>query len=175
MTPTNPTTSPMDDLADDWQLGDLVPKAETDAQLATLLRSIADHLQLDCLNRAAERLEALRSPIASREEEVERATRAIYENGPYMVPWDALDPDFEDDRAMLDGCRSDARAALASIPPGSDYRRGVEQGLKDAAHIAISRSNYGHVEGNKRAFKIAADIEDRIPPAIEGLIGKGEN
>lgn len=34
--------------------------------------------------------------------------------------------------------------------------------LKEASRIALHHSNYGHVEGNRRAFAIASDIEKRI-------------
>lgn len=40
--------------------------------------------------------------------------------------------------------------------------------FKEAAKIAINRSNYGHAEGNSRAFKIAADLEERADAIEQG-------
>jgi hypothetical protein len=45
---------------------------------------------------------------------------------------------------------------------------GRAQALNEAAEVAINHSNYGHVEGNTRAFVIAADIERRAA-AIRAL------
>jgi hypothetical protein len=45
---------------------------------------------------------------------------------------------------------------------------GRAQALEEAARVAINHSNYGHVEGNTRAFVIAADIERRAA-AIRAL------
>jgi hypothetical protein len=45
---------------------------------------------------------------------------------------------------------------------------GRAQALEEAAKVAINHSNYGHVEGNTRAFVIAADIERRAA-AIRAL------
>jgi hypothetical protein len=39
------------------------------------------------------------------------------------------------------------------------------RGMSDARRIAVESSNFGHVEGNKRAFKIVADIEYRMNAA----------
>lgn len=44
---------------------------------------------------------------------------------------------------------------------------GEAEAFEAAAKIAISHSNYGHVEGNKRAFVIANDLEQRAT-AIRG-------
>jgi hypothetical protein len=44
--------------------------------------------------------------------------------------------------------------------------------LEEAAKVALSHSNYGHVEGNKRAFVIVADLERRAA-AIRALKGRG--
>lgn len=40
----------------------------------------------------------------------------------------------------------------------------VEQVIKAACDIALSHSNYGHEEGNKRAFAILRDLERKLPP-----------
>lgn len=40
------------------------------------------------------------------------------------------------------------------------------EALKQVRVIAISHSNYGHIEGNRRAFAIVSDIDQRIS-AIE--------
>jgi len=42
-----------------WQLGDALPDAETDAELAILVQAVGDHLGLGCVVRAGERLAAL--------------------------------------------------------------------------------------------------------------------
>src|SRR3546814_13945810 len=57
-------------------------------------------------------------------------------------------------------------AALRDMPLGSAAPQGeVERlrearnaALEEAATVAIHNSNFGHVEGNKRAFKIADQI-----------------
>src|SRR3546814_17123943 len=60
-------------------------------------------------------------------------------------------------------------AALRDMPLGSAAPQGeVERlrearnaALEEAATVAIHNSNFGHVEGNKRAFKIADQILGR--------------
>lgn len=71
---------------------------------------------------------------------------------------------------------AEAIAAWNQRPSGiADERvaraEGWRIGMSDARRIAVENSNYGHVEGNKRAFKIVADIEYRMgvdAPSTQG-------
>lgn len=54
--------------------------------------------------------------------------------------------------------------AAPSDPLAEELRASArEDALAEARRIAIHHSNYGHIEGNRRAFAIAHDIEKRIP------------
>ena len=67
--------------------------------------------------------------------------------------------------------RSIVLAALARFEAQA-RAAGERAGMEKAAAIALNHSNYGHGEGNKRAFAIKADIERRMPPAAStGEIG----
>lgn len=55
------------------------------------------------------------------------------------------------------------RIAALSAPQGEveRLREARNTALEEAATVAIHNSNFGHVEGNKRAFKIADEIRGR--------------
>lgn len=65
------------------------------------------------------------------------------------------------------------RARLAELEAENEALRkqlatAREDALEEAARVAIHHSNYGHVEGNSRAFRIAYDPRDRAA-AIRAL------
>lgn len=60
----------------------------------------------------------------------------------------------------------DASAAVQAFARHREQARA--DAFKEASKIAISRSNYGHAEGNSRAFKIAADLEERADAIEQG-------
>lgn len=87
-------TVPSDLELPDWQLGDDIPDAETDAELATLLRAIGDHLSLGCVTRAADRISRLEALVARQREALEPFAKAA-------AGVAAFDPDFPMEGAAL--------------------------------------------------------------------------
>ena len=100
----------------------------------------------------------------------EAVARAIYENGPWTVPWDEL-PDEDESRI---GCFSDARAAIAVPRPThtnalaaeaeecakvADRVQAEAAAGAETARLKVWRQNY--VGGEEAADAIARAIRTR--------------
>jgi hypothetical protein len=74
---------------------------------------------------------------------------------------------------------AEARAALPSTAASVNVDEAKVAALTEAHRVALHHSNYGHIEGNRRAFVIADDLQRRIsatlstkaPLSMEGLEG----
>jgi hypothetical protein len=77
-------------------------------------------------------------------------------------------------RAFYDNSETICAALRRTPRPVAEISNTRNATLEEAAMVAIHHSNYGHVEGNSRAFKIADDIRARKSlQEIQPLLDKG--
>lgn len=76
-------------------------------------------------------------------------------------------------RKLLDNAEVIIAALRSPVPVRDEVLRNAV--LDEANRMALAHSNYGHVEGNKRAFKISDAIESlKTVVSEQGLSGEQE-
>jgi hypothetical protein len=114
-------------------------------------------------------------------------TSDVREEGPPLLAYSAMATALERDgmpnaaHYLRDAAERLARFELTrhSVLSTVNVDEAKVAALTEAHRVALHHSNYGHIEGNRRAFVIADDIQRRIsaalstkaPLSMEGLEG----